>query len=402
MFEWFYKRYKGFVLIKVRGVNQERFLNLINAREISIWNISRTNDNIQFYMYAKDVKLLKEIMRKTKTNIKIIERCGLPFFLFLNRKRKMFIAGMVTGWFLVYVMSLYIWNISFEGNVTHTDDELLKYMKSIGIVEGIEKKNIKPDDIEKSIRNQYFDITWSSVEISGTMLKIHIRENSSQVGIENEEGKIKEQSDIVAKKDGVIVSMVTRSGTPVVKIGTQVKKGDLLVAGKYSIVADDMSVIEERVVQADGDIVARITYNISDKIDRCYAKKTYTGETICVKEINWNKGRIDITKLLKNKDEKYDIVNKNVPISIGKSFYLPIGLKDIVYKKYSIVEDKYTDEELTEQANKKLQYILKKIEENTIQIIENNVKIENSENYCLISGDITVLEYIGSVRDTYE
>ena len=75
---------------------------------------------------------------------------------------------------------------------------------------------------------------------------------------------------------------------------------------------------------------------------------------------------------------------------------------DVEYKKYSLINEKYTDDELTDKANKKIEYILKKIEENTIQIIEKNVKIENSENYCLISGKITVLEYIGSVRDTYE
>ena len=402
MFEWLYKWYKGFVLINISGTGQERFLNLINAREISIWSISRFNENIQFYMYARDVKLLKEILRKTKTSIKISKRCGVPFFLFANRKRKMFIAGMLTGWFLVYTMSLYVWNISFDGNIRYTDDELMKYMKTIGIVEGIKKSNIKPDIIEKAIRNQYFDITWSSVEISGTMLKIHIRENNSQSRIEKDETISSQTNDIVANKDGVIVSMITRSGTPVVKIGTQVKKGDVLVQGKYDIVADDMSVIEEKRVQADGDIVAKVTYNISEKIDRNYAKKIYIGENINIKEISWYKGKINVALLCNNLDEKCDIICKSVPVSIGKSFYLPVLFNDVEYKKYSLVNEKYTDDELTDKANKKIEYILKKIEENTIQIIEKNVKIENSENYCLISGKITVLEYIGSVRDTYE
>ena len=49
----------------------------------------------------------------------------------------MFFAGVFIGWLIVYIMSLYVWNISFEGNYKHTDEELYRFLKDINIDEGI-------------------------------------------------------------------------------------------------------------------------------------------------------------------------------------------------------------------------------------------------------------------------
>ncbi len=403
MFDWFYRRYKGFVKISISGNRIERFLNMVNSRGICIWDISRSQGRTIFYMYVADVWSLKDIVRKTGTKICILERCGLPFFLFSHRKRKMFVAGISTGWVLVYIMSLYVWNISFEGNIRHTDDELIKYMETIGVIEGMKKSNIQPEDIEKSIRNQYFDITWSSVEISGTTLRIHIRENNSQVSTESVQGTEEKVGDIIADKEATIVSIITRSGTPLVKVGDQVSFGDKLVDGKYDILDDSLAVIEERFVKADADIVGRVVYNISETIDRDYTKKTYTGNTTKVRSWTWNNEKYDLILPWMQVDyDKYDMVENCKDLTIGEDFYLPVEMEVSEYREYTISKEKYTDDELEAKANKKIQYILKNLEENTIQIIENNVKIEVSEKYCTISGDITVLEYIGNVGATYE
>lgn len=403
MFDWIYRRYRGFVLISLEGCGIERFFNLVNARGIYIWDVATTCNKTTFYMYVSDVKKLKEILRKTRTKMCIVERCGLPFFLFWNRKRKMFLAGMLTGWFLVYIMSMYVWNISFEGNVRHTDDELLKYMTSIKVFEGMKKSTIRPEEIEKAIRNQYFDITWSSVEVSGTMLKIHIRENNSQVGLENNEKIENNIGDVISNKDATVVSIVTRSGTPLVKIGQEVKLGDTLIAGKYDILADDLTIIEERQVKADGDIVGKVIYSVSEEIGRKYTKKIYTGNTMKLNHIKCENELLEV-KLpwVKVNYEKYDTMDYSKPLSVGENFYLPVETGITEYREYEIFEAEYSEEELKILAEEKIKYILKKIEENTIQIIENNVKIEVNEKGCVISGDITVLEYIGSLGATDE
>ena len=44
-------------------------------------------------------------------------------------------------------------------------------------------------------------------------------------------------TDLAAPKDGMVVSIVTRSGVPLVSAGMEVKKGDILVEGGVPILS---------------------------------------------------------------------------------------------------------------------------------------------------------------------
>ena len=402
MIEFLYRYIKGYIRITLSGENLERFFNLVNARQITIWNITRYDKNTECYIYCKDIYRLKVILRKTRTKICIKERHGLPFFLFYNRNRKMFFAGIFCSWAIVYFMSVYIWNISFEGNFRHTDDELAKFLKTIGIDEGIKKSDIKPENIEKALRNEYFDITWASVEIKGTKLLIHTRENNSQVN-ENDNINDEKTGDLVCVRDAVITSLITRTGTPLVKIGDEVNKGDVLIAGKYQIIGDDLAVIVEKNVRADGDVVGRVTYVIDFQIDRSYQKKIYSGKEyeIYGYEICNNYMDGDIWPF-RSKYEMSDMETTQEQMVLGESFYLPVYLKKKRIREYSVSDAIYSEDEIRDIANEKLSYNLKKIEENTIQILENNVKIEVSEEFCRVYGQITALQNIGTFGGAYE
>lgn len=403
MIECLLRYLEGYVRILLSGNNVERFFNLINARGIHIWNIEKVDEGVFFCTSIKEIYRLKLILKKTGMKIHIKERYGLPFFLFSHRKRKVFFAGIFCSWILVYIMSLYIWNISYDGNLAHTDDELTKFLEGLNVDEGMKKGDVEPEVIEKALRNEYFDITWASVEIKGTKLVIHVRENDSQVMESDDEENSMEKGDIKCNRTAVVESIVTREGTPLVKAGDTVNPGDVLISGKYQIIGDDLSVIEERTVRADGDVVGRVVYDINEEIDRKYTKKTYTGNEYTINGVLCNGREIDFSVWFLNKDYKlYDVYSYDKQVAIGDSFYLPVYVKKHIFREYVLSEASYTDEELKARAERKNMYILKKIEENTIQILENNVKIEVGDKSCRIYGQIVVLEYIGSFGGTYE
>lgn len=412
MIEWLVNQTKGYVKVTIEGENRERFFNLTSARGIYIWDIRRLEYTTEFYIHIENVYRLRTILKKTKMRLKVKERYGLPFFLHTNRKRKMFFGGLISGWFIVFTMSLYVWNISFEGNVIHTDDELIKFMDELGIKEGVKQSHIEPEEIEKAIRNRYFDITWASVEVSGTMLRVHIRENKNYKDEDSNQDNKNEDDifdtdnqcgDIIASKNATVVSIVTRRGTPLIKKGAMVSIGDKLIEGKYRVYGDDLSVLSEHQVVADGDIVGRVIYDIHETIERSYIKKIYTGNQYETKNVTYKE---DILRLILPWEEKeyklYDEITTGSHVVIGNDFYLPFYVGKTVFKEYILNDEKYTDDELQKIANEKIAYILKKIEKNTIQILENNVKIEINEENCIISGQLVVLEYIGAFGGTYE
>ena len=78
------------------------------------------------------------------------------------------------------------------------------------------------------MREDFDEITWVAAAVKGNHLYISIKENDSfEGGIKSTE--IPE--NIIASDDGTIESIITRSGTPLVKKGDNVEKGQVLVSG---------------------------------------------------------------------------------------------------------------------------------------------------------------------------
>lgn len=390
MIEKLFKYIRGYLYVSVQGKKPERFVNLCNNKGIVIYDVSVDNNILYFYISVSDFKKIKEIVRKSRVHIRIKERYGLPFFLFKNRKRKMLLLGVISGAIIVYAMSLYIWQISFEGNYSYTGDELRDYLLELGVEWGMKKSEVDPELIEKSIRNRYNDIKWVSVEMIGTNLIIHIKENFNEIQALATE----EDYSIVADKDAEIISIVTRRGTPLVKAGDTVKAGDVMIGGYYDIMSDFGELIRTEYVQADGKILAKTVYNINENLDRKYKKKNYTGNESEYYEFRMFDKTVK-TDWFSKDYEVFDKITRENQVVFGESFYLPLFINKNKCREYNITEVLYTSEEAYAKGKEKLDLFLQNLIEKGIQIIENNVKIEVGENNITISGEIICYEYIG-------
>ena len=94
-----------------------------------------------------------------------------------NRKRKLYGAGLVSFFVLLYTLSLFIWDITFLGNYHYTDNTLTKFLNDQGIACGILKKGIDCDQLEGVIRTYFPEITWVSARVSGTRLIIQVKDS---------------------------------------------------------------------------------------------------------------------------------------------------------------------------------------------------------------------------------
>ena len=211
-----FKYLRGYVKIRVEGYSPERLLNLCNAHKILLWGVENQELIYEMYVSVKDYKRMRPLVRKTRTKIILLEKHGLPFFLHKFRKRKMFFAGILLCVTVIYVLSLFIWNIHFEGNVSQSNEELLQYLESIEVSHGTRKTEIICENIETKLRSQYPNMLWVSAEMRGTRIIIQIKENTDEDIISNIEVKNDESVSIITEKAGVIESIIVRQGTPVV------------------------------------------------------------------------------------------------------------------------------------------------------------------------------------------
>jgi len=378
------------------GFSPERFLNLCSNHNILLWDLKNVGDTYEMSISLRAFKQLKPLLKKTKTKLIIIEKQGLPFFLHRYRKRKVFFLGILCSAVLLYLLSSFIWNIHIEGNYSQTTEVILEYLEEEGISHGIWKDNVNCKDIATILRARFNDIIWVSAKIEGTRLIIDVQENTDT---QLEETVEYEPSDLVANKDGIVTSIITRAGIPQVTVGDIVNVDDLLILGRLDITDDSQTVIRHEYVPADADIYIQTSYTYNDEFSLTYESKEFTGN---VKKIYFIKLFDKSFGLFPKKSpyDTYDTVEDETQLKLTENFYLPIHMGTTELKQYETVTKKYTEEEAIALANENLNLFNEKLMEKGVQISQNNVKIDVDEESCKASGEIVVIEKIGKRVET--
>lgn len=387
------KYMRGYVLIRVYGYSPERFLNLCSNRDILIWDLRNCGDYYEMYMSVAGFRQLLPIVRKTQTRVHIEKRYGLPFFLYKYRKRKMFFLGLGLCSLLIYVLSLFIWDIQFEGNSVRTTEVLMDFLESKHVHHGMWKGDIDCEEIETMLRSEFDDIIWASVEIKGTRLTVYVQE-SLKID-KTDELDDSTPTDLCADKNGTIDHIITRSGTPLVGAGSEVSEGAVLVQGRMEIVGDDGAVVNYQYCAADADIYMKTAYAYEDAFPMEYKDREYVGEEqegYYIKTFS-KRWKLDFWNDEPAKD--YEEVVQEYQLHLWNNFYLPFYCGTITKNYYKNVEKTYTQEEAEQIAQKKIEQFCKDLQKKGVQIVQNNVTIQVDKTTCKASGTIEVIEQTG-------
>lgn len=376
---------RGYVRIRVVSPTPQRFINLCSVHDISLWNIVSEGDVFEMNISVKDFFDLRPIIKKTKTKVVLKEKKGLPFRVQRWKKRKVFILCSMLCALCLYGVSLFLWDIQLVKEGQLTNEMLLTFLQDNGVSYGSYKKSIDIDFIEKKLRDEYPFIIWTSFKIEGTRLFVDVKENEKTVAaIETDE----KACDLKATVTGKVVSIITRSGVPQVKIGDEVKKGDVLVTGQVPIHNDDDTVREYMYVRSDADVRLETELSYSKTLPLTYEKKVYTGNDKKAYYFRVYKNSFSTTRL--PEFETYDIVTDLKQGKILHDFYLPLYYGTITYQEYHLKEFVYTEKEGRILLEKEFKKFCKTLQQKGVQIVEKNVKIEKNGQSLRARGKILV------------
>ncbi|MCM1056167.1 MAG: sporulation protein YqfD [Firmicutes bacterium] len=387
----FFKYVRGYLRIRVSGFSPERFMNLCSNKGILLWKIVREGDVYYMNINLKGFRALRPIVRKTGTRVAILERYGLPFFLPKLLKRKVFVGGLLFAVAFWMWSSLFIWDIELSGNYRITDDMFQSFLKENEVIVGMKKGELDIENLEKEIRRSFSEVTWASARLSGTRLLIDIKENDAPVITQQEKTKV--GSNLVSSSGGTVVSIIVRSGVPMVAAGDTIEAGTVLVEGRVPVYNDDTTVREYIYVDADADIILEHTREFSERLPLDYIKKEYTG-----REKTTHYLRLGNNQMKLPQDRPflvYDSVIRESRPLIFEKLSIPVYMGSCTYREYMDVEYKYSREEAEEQLSEKLITFLASLEEKGVQIIEKDVKIESGDNFWVLSGLFLVQEPVG-------
>ncbi len=135
------------------------------------------------------------------------------------------------------------------GNSTIDNDYILKAFEKHGVKVGAKISDIDAKDTAQLVVGEIENLSWAAVNRKGSVIVIEVREKVIAPKIYDD----KTPTNVVAKDDGVIMSIDVLYGTEETKPGWAVTKGDLLISGVVSH-ADGKEVF----IHADGYVKALV------------------------------------------------------------------------------------------------------------------------------------------------
>ena len=371
---------RGYVRIRAKGFSAERFMNMAAFRGVYLWDIAYEGAAVTLKAAGGSLDILEACAQKTGCSMEVLGWGGLPAFLRRFRRRQVWSAGLLLFAAGLYLLSSFIWTVRVEGNERLETAELLSACEDLGVKPGVWKRGVDTAEITNRLLVQFSDISWVSVSIKGTDVTIKLAET-----IEKAERIDRETPcDIVASADGVIVQITAERGTPKVKPGDVVKKGDVLISSELLIGLEGEEQHTEYTA-AEGAVTARIWQRLTEELPLQYEEIQYSGVEKENHSIVFSEKELDIIHPDGAGQWEKTLLSEQ-PLALG-DFELPLHLKKEIWKEYEILEKTRT----LEETKSILEEILRKKTENYLSTYG---KIEDSK--------ITFEEYADSVRGEAE
>lgn len=403
---WNYIR--GYLIIEIVGNSPERFVNMCAHHNIKLWDFSITGNVFRFNIALKNTNDLEVFSKKTGIDFRIASKVGLPFISKKLKNRPIFLPGLLLSFILIYVYTLFVWDISVTGNTQYSEEEIVKFLNQNNIYKTMLKSSVDTSNTTFMMRSHFNDVIWVSVHLEGSSLMIKVKENQNKDEQESVTSTTKENGleginaistplgyDMVAQSDGVISSIITRVGVPLVHKGDVVKKGDILVSGRIELIDDYGEIIGYNYVKSDADVLIERTSEYIERISTVVYTKNYAKFSIYDMYFKIGDYYIEFGTHINN-DFLWDYQIKEYQFHPSKQekFNLVIGVQKI--QKYELIEEKLLENEIRTTLSNKFNEYISEIQEKGVEIIENNVTIVIDNNEAIASGVL-----IEEVKNTY-
>jgi similar to stage IV sporulation protein len=214
----------GYLTIVVKGVHPERFINMAIARGIQLWDLSwDSTDTLTVKIYAQSFRTLRHVARQSRCRVRICRKSGFPFLIKRFRRRRMLLIGAIVFVLALYFLSSLIWTVDVSGTRKLSSAQVKELVAAEGLKPGNFCFQLDRDQIENQLLRQLPEVSFVEVNIQ-PRAKVKVVEKKTPAPSQG-------PCHIVAKKEGVIDSILVLEGQGMVKEGDLVKKGQVLISG---------------------------------------------------------------------------------------------------------------------------------------------------------------------------
>ncbi len=380
---------RGSIYIVFETSGPERVINALRVR-IPIKMVKVHSQNrFSFVCYYCDRSVVYDILTKYSANIILEKHRGLPIFVSKYYKRTGLVIGAVAFLSMLYVSSLLVWEIRVEGNEKISDEDICARLASFGFHEGVFKKSVDLDKLHLDYLTSDKRISWIAINFEGTLAHVEVKE--AKLPPEKlDKSKI---SNIVAKRDGIIVRVDALDGGKVVESGEVVTKGQLLICAFMETRKSGFVLRSAR-----GSVYAKTERTFEAKIPKGYYEKEYTGKQFTEKSLIILGKTIPLNPLRNCNYEYFDFEKSIKQVFVTENIKLPMKIQTRTKKEYIPVKKSIPPESAFEKAHKDLE---EKIESQLsgAEILSVKYDEQQTEDYYVVKAYIECIEDIAKEVD---
>lgn len=320
--------------IKIEGKRIYRFIENLIRFKINFQKIKEGSNYCVLEVTMEDFERIKKL--HTSYQITVVKRKGLPYFIYLWKKKKLFLGVCLFCFFLLTFLS----HLIFDIKVIHTDKDLRDTIYADLKEFGLEKYHFKINYQKKEeIRNKILEkekdiIEWLEIEEVGTTYQIKVIPR-----VQKEEEEELAPRSVVAKKSGMILSIEASTGEVVVQRNQYVEKGQELITG---IIKNKEEV--KALVPATGKVYAEVWYDVKMSLPLKYRKESKTGEQKQVLELHF------LNKDYSFFDFSPYATSKNTEKVLWKHPLLPFKITYTKKEEVEVEETRYDEGDLLEKV----------------------------------------------------
>ena len=355
---------KSKIKILVKGKNVNRFIFLLYRNRIPLLSIDKRNkDEVHVVIYFKDYDNVLKL--NTIYEIFIIEYGGWIKEKKKINKNKKLIASFIIAIIILFMLSKMIFSVEVITNDQIMKEKLLEELNRSGISKfKLQKSYHKIEEIKEKILSDYEEyIEWLEIEKIGTRYIVRYEPR-----IIKEEEIPTQYRHLVAKKNAVIIEVLSSRGQIVRRQNDYVSKGDIIVSG-YIFLHDQI----KDTVSAEGVVYGEVWYELEIFYPFGYYEQIKTGSKKEFYSIQFIDRKLELFNFSPFKNK---IVSERV---ILKDMLLPIKMVKEYQEEVNIISSIYTVEEASlcaiNLAVNKIEGMLKE-EEKIIsyRVIEQTIK----------------------------
>jgi similar to stage IV sporulation protein len=224
------------------GVHSNEFINELINCEHKVWDITSDSNTDIFTVKASPLSYpsIARIAKTYRVKTKVEGRSGIYFHLRRYRKRFGILLGMLAFFFIIVLMSNFIWSIRITGLSGDSQIgrwQILEQLEKSGIHSGVHIEGYNANQAEIEMVLAIEELAWVSIERSGSRINVKVSErlpeNEEAEGIGGLESEVNpnEPCNIIADRSGQLIKAEVYRGKLLYEVGSGINKGDVVVTG---------------------------------------------------------------------------------------------------------------------------------------------------------------------------